>query len=103
VVQATLRFPNLSSVVVDFKVRKGRVVVLHPVCWVVGGDAMSCRIGLSSSASAGWGCFFQLDQCLPCLHLFGSLAVGDRLSLSLTWIVGAKAPLMLDDAICVGS
>jgi hypothetical protein len=40
---------------------------------------------------------------LLCLHLFGSLAFGGRLSLSLTWIVGAKAPFMLVAAVCVGS
>jgi hypothetical protein len=70
--------------------------------WLVAALCLA-GFGLSSSASAGWGCFFQLDRCLLCLHLFGSLAFGGRLSLSLTWIVGAKAPFMLVAAVCVGS
>jgi hypothetical protein len=69
-----------------FHVRKGRVVVLHPVLWVVGGGFVSCRILAILLRVKGLGFFYSdsvfvcYDVCWFVIHDFdfvvGSLGSG---------------------------
>ncbi|MCI45529.1 hypothetical protein A2U01_0066768, partial [Trifolium medium] len=67
----------------SFQVRKGRVVVLHLVLWVVGGGSRSCRILAVLLRVGGLGVFLTGLSVVMLLLSVGLLFI----TLSLSWVL----------------